>query len=148
MSKKDFAKDVYKEDKKQNKKNKKSKDSDEGSADDFDDQLDEDPDGDDSDMEFDEDDPEFADAFGGVDSELEDALEESETNPKKRKQGFDRITNDLFASADEFAQLLEANESDTGLSDAEVAVDQKTEFRNRRKLGRKKKKFNRKDIDI
>jgi len=119
-----------------------------------DDDFGEDVDGDESDMEYDEDDPDFADAFGGVDSELEDALEENEDNDsdlrpkKKQKKGFDRMTNDLFASADEFAQLLEANESDSGMSEAEVNVDQKTEFRNRRKLGRKKKKFNRKDIDI
>ena len=154
MAKKDFAKDLYKDDK--NKKTKKSKKSDEDSDEESDDELgeqfdDEDLDGEDSDMEFDEDDPEFNDAFGGVDSELEEALEENdpELGPKKRKRGFDKITSDLFASADEFAQLLEANESDSGLSDAEVEVDQKTEFRNRRKLGRnKKKKFNRKDIDL
>jgi len=70
---------------------------------------------------------------------------------KKPKKGFDKITNDLFASADEFAQLLEANESDNDLSDGEGdhIKDKKTEFKIRRKLGRnKRKKFNKKDLDL
>ena len=160
MSKKDFAKDVYKNNnekkiKKSNEESDEDSGGDEDSDEEFDEHFDEDPDGGDSEVDFDADDPEFAEAFGGVDSELEEAFDDNESQmvPKKRKRGFDKITNDLFASADEFAQLLEGNESDSGLSDVvdddESKGDRKSEFKKRRKLGRNKKnKFNKRDLDI
>ena len=144
MSKRDFAKDVLK-------KSKKGKVKDESESELEDQELDEDDAGDDDDLDFDADDPEFAEAFGDVDEELEDALgnqSKDNSRTKKRKKGFDSLSTSLFASADEFSQLLEGNDSDSGLSDEDSKgnTDRKTEFRNRRKLGRnskKKRKVNR-----
>jgi ribosome biogenesis protein MAK21 len=176
----DFHKDLL-----SSKKSSKSKRDDDDSADegsDGDSSADEDEFGDDSgaddeDMEFDADDPDFADAFDGIDEDLEEAFGDEDDDgsgdedrdgkpakrPKRNKKGFDSVTNSVFASADEFAELLEDNESDSDISGAEESAkgvgakgkgkaDRKAEFRAKRKLGRnhsknkKRKKVNPKDL--
>jgi ribosome biogenesis protein MAK21 len=138
-----------------NKASKEDQEQDDDSNDEFLDQIDNEED---EELDFDADDKEFADAFGGVDSELDEALEESseKKRPKKRKKGFDKVTNDLFASADEFAELLEQNQLDSDLSDDEEIDEQNSQsFKSSKKrikkpkLGRKRKKikFN-KDLDL
>jgi ribosome biogenesis protein MAK21 len=137
------------------KASKEDQEQDDDSNDEFFDEIDNEED---EELDFDADDKEFADAFEGVDSELDEALEESseKKRPKKQKKGFDKVTNDLFASADEFAELLEQNQLDSDLSDDEEIDEQNSQsFKSSKKrikkpkLGRKRKKikFN-KDLDL
>jgi len=146
----DFANHFYEVNKTKAKKNQESGDQ---SDEELDDQISDD---DEDELDF-ADDEEFADAFEGVDSELDEALDRSTDQkvPKKKgKKEFDKVTNDLFASADEFAQLLEANESDSDISDGDQSDNEGQGPKGSKKrvikpkLGRNYKKKLDKNIDL
>lgn len=100
-----FAKDI-KKGKKKLRKMEKKKEEDEDS-DEFD--MNDD---DDEDIDFEEDE-EYQEAFKDFDDEIEDALDDDDVIPAKHiRKGRDSGIASLFASADEFAEILEANDDD------------------------------------